>query len=450
MRWLWILAVACLQTLYGDRRHYVLHYFLADDTVEILEVNEPNSGRDAFPVMLKRSKLPRVSESSDVCDSSYASPLGGGAVTSSTMECVTAADLHVGKTLKVYNRDFLLHDCDQFTASYYMQRYGRTFQPLDVSEPAPATPVVALPPYNGFGSDADSLQNCLSLIPKPVRKDFHKHMQNEKKVLRYIARLVDDPEPRAARLSPADYGRRFILQFFLADDTLAIFEPPERNSGELSPRPAPCRTPRVPHSARVGGIIGGKFLERRSVRKPSVNGQDGQQLSHYAARDLRTGAKLHVAGRLFELLEADEFSYAYMEAQPKVFPHSDFECVLAKVKKHVQGTRAACDGPCSVLVHPRMACRTAHRAEATGGTAPASAQLREQLRAKYGARGATDGDTSVGVLRQLEDLRHVLHEATGVVDLSLQELVTLARRSGAVDKEASVVSIGRILDVLQV
>lgn len=57
-----VLRFFCLwddrDALYGDRRPYVLHYFLADDTVEILEVNEPNSGRDPFPVFLKRGPLP--------------------------------------------------------------------------------------------------------------------------------------------------------------------------------------------------------------------------------------------------------------------------------------------------------------------------------------------------------------------------------------------------------
>ncbi len=48
------------QTMYGDRRPYVLHYFLEDDTVEILEINENNSGRDPFPIFLKRGNLPKV------------------------------------------------------------------------------------------------------------------------------------------------------------------------------------------------------------------------------------------------------------------------------------------------------------------------------------------------------------------------------------------------------
>ncbi len=37
----------------------VLHYYLVDDTFEIREVHEANDGRDPFPVMLKRQKVPR-------------------------------------------------------------------------------------------------------------------------------------------------------------------------------------------------------------------------------------------------------------------------------------------------------------------------------------------------------------------------------------------------------
>ena len=36
-----------------------MHYFLADDTVEIKEINYKNSGREYFSMMLKKKKLPR-------------------------------------------------------------------------------------------------------------------------------------------------------------------------------------------------------------------------------------------------------------------------------------------------------------------------------------------------------------------------------------------------------
>ena len=48
------------QGMYGDRRPYVLNFYLEDDTVEILEVQDSNNGRDPYPQFLKRGKMPKV------------------------------------------------------------------------------------------------------------------------------------------------------------------------------------------------------------------------------------------------------------------------------------------------------------------------------------------------------------------------------------------------------
>ena len=40
-------------------RAYVLHYFLADDTVEVIEALPRNSGMGEFSKILRRQKLPR-------------------------------------------------------------------------------------------------------------------------------------------------------------------------------------------------------------------------------------------------------------------------------------------------------------------------------------------------------------------------------------------------------
>ena len=46
--------------MFGDTREMELHYFLADDTVEICERIPNNSGRDAVPMFLRRQRLPMV------------------------------------------------------------------------------------------------------------------------------------------------------------------------------------------------------------------------------------------------------------------------------------------------------------------------------------------------------------------------------------------------------
>ena len=43
--------------MFGDPRDLVLHYFLADDTIELLEDVPLNSGREALPLFLNRCRL---------------------------------------------------------------------------------------------------------------------------------------------------------------------------------------------------------------------------------------------------------------------------------------------------------------------------------------------------------------------------------------------------------
>ena len=45
--------------MFGEKRPYIIQYYLVDDTVEVREVHEPNDGRDPFPVFLRRQKLPK-------------------------------------------------------------------------------------------------------------------------------------------------------------------------------------------------------------------------------------------------------------------------------------------------------------------------------------------------------------------------------------------------------
>lgn len=67
--------------------------------------------------------------------------------------------------------------------------------------------------------------------------------------------------------NPKDEDRRFILSYFLANDTISIFERPTRNSG----------------------IIGGKFLEKTRVPKP---GSTVQNPEFYSPADFAIGASI--------------------------------------------------------------------------------------------------------------------------------------------------------------
>jgi hypothetical protein len=46
-------------TLEGGVNNFQLNFFLADSTVEVKELRSQNSGKDPFPLLLKKQKLPK-------------------------------------------------------------------------------------------------------------------------------------------------------------------------------------------------------------------------------------------------------------------------------------------------------------------------------------------------------------------------------------------------------
>ncbi|GAX85745.1 hypothetical protein CEUSTIGMA_g13160.t1 [Chlamydomonas eustigma] len=291
------------QGMYGDRRPYVLHYFLEDDSVEILEIRDSNNGRDPYPVFLKRAPLPKS-----------VSRIGPNTVgiKPRAQNCYRPDDLRLGQYVSVFNRDFLLHDCDGFTKAWYMENLGfmpEELQQVEIKEPITPLSKPALAPFNGYGTLEDSLQNCLSLLPKPPRRDMHKLMNKDKIILRFTVRIV---ETDTHKHSSIDLGRRFVLSYFMMDDTIMVFEPPLRNSG----------------------LSGGKFLERARVYKP-------QSEEIYTYLDLYVGGSIQIFNRKFEMVEADEYTYTYMENNKHIFIMSDHEILLKSLRAQISGREEA-------------------------------------------------------------------------------------------------------------
>ena len=71
-------------SLYGDLQRFKIHYFLTDNTVEVLSVCGQNSGRDPFPKML----APQAAEGQTTTAGFY-----------------HWSDLFVGATVSVFSRN---------------------------------------------------------------------------------------------------------------------------------------------------------------------------------------------------------------------------------------------------------------------------------------------------------------------------------------------------------
>lgn len=140
---------------------------------------------------------------------------------------------------------------------------------------------LVIPAYNGFGDETDSLGYVYRLDPKPPKKDFFKYVDNDKVILRYTAKMNTT--------IPEDTERRFVISYFLADNTLSIYEPPKRNSG----------------------IAEGKFLERRKYRNTTGLRE------FIEPTDLAVGGTVTINSHSFQLLSADDFTIEWNKAHLK-------------------------------------------------------------------------------------------------------------------------------------
>ncbi|KAM4600619.1 EF-hand domain-containing protein 1 [Polymixia lowei] len=292
-------------SLYGETRPVSIQYYLVDDTVEIREVHEPNSGRDPFPVLMRRQRLPKKIKSA--CESFPSSVLEISP--QEVHEYYSPKDFRVGETVTLMGRRFLLHDCDGFTKDYYRKNHPDVdIRPREgpKKDDTSQDRKREVPPYNGFGSLEDSLQNCLSLIPEPPKKDLMKMLENDHKVLRYVAKLDSQ--------NPQDEGRRFILSYFLSNNMICIFEKPTRNSG----------------------IIGGKFLEKTRIPKPGCTVDNPE---FYSPADFAIGATVDVFCHRFVLTDADHYVLKYLESISDQIPFQTLDSLRQKLGVHPdQGT----------------------------------------------------------------------------------------------------------------
>lgn len=256
--------------LYGDLMSYTLDYFLEDDTIEFKEVQKPNSGRDPFPILLRRGKLVKnwTLNLHDEQDRGVEEP-------TPVSSYYSEEDLYVGAVINAFGRDMKLVDADPYTRDYYQMAWGRELvAPMYTVLKTPHFEKPDPPAYNGYGTEEDSLGSCNSLCPKPPRKDFKKMAQFDRMLLRFSAKTISSRKEQQQR--------RYIITYFLTDDTLSIYEPELRNSG----------------------VVNGKFLERGRYKAP-----DG---TRYVLDHFFVGAELILNAHRFEIIDADEYTKKFL------------------------------------------------------------------------------------------------------------------------------------------
>lgn len=157
-----------------------LHYYLTDDAIEIISEYGRNDGRDRVPKFLKKMRILKPSESRGILTSSQEEMLD-------TSCFYHYSDISVGSSINVMGNEILIYDADEFTRRYMDDNGFRQRERIEIQFEEPKKKyVVEPPPYNGFGSEEDSLQTCSgSLMPKPPKKDGLKAKLYAQLILRF-------------------------------------------------------------------------------------------------------------------------------------------------------------------------------------------------------------------------------------------------------------------------
>lgn len=311
--------------LYPETRRYVLHYYLSDDTIEVVEPKEAplhpqhhqqreRVGNHHFAVLISRRRVLK----NDADSAGSGAQIFGDHTLGKQL--LTERDLRCGEWIYILSRAFLLEDCDPFTREYYLETHGVTQERCEAAEPGTRTTASKWKLFQAQEDPRAGLSPAmLHRLDAHVQDNQARKPQDaslDKKQLRFRAKfhgLDATRDPNAKR--------EFTLTYFLEDDTLAVFEPRMKNSG----------------------IAGGRFLDRGRFRKcqdATQGGTSSRELqkdrSAYRAADFYVGAIVcfeFSPHQSLELLAADEQTLSYCESHSELFPFSNAHAVLEGVAK---------------------------------------------------------------------------------------------------------------------
>lgn len=315
-----------------------------------MEVLTPNCGRDSGSTFLSRQKLPKeivsLGKPGDKPHRTVLNVIGnffdGGRYILDNLKTGSINvnfykdnDLQIGRIINVFGRKILLTDCDEFTKEFYRNKYGVSdFSPFKYDTGNRGMRIERIdPPYNGFGSEEDSLASTKKMIPEPPKKDFIKWMTYDRLVIsnaqifhffniifafncvkKYRNGLESNTLRFLARLQvqdPIQADRRFIISYYLSDDSFMVHEPSLKNSG----------------------INGGRFLERTKIKRPNQHPYSTKLPEYYSYKDLFVGAVLNINSFMFKLYDADDYCYKFMEKRSRdMFPYSNLEATFGKLR----------------------------------------------------------------------------------------------------------------------
>jgi EF-hand domain-containing protein 1 len=254
-------------------------YYLEDDTCQIIEPRQDNSGI-AQGQLIRRHRFP--------------GPSGG---------YLKPDDLQVGMILQVYGRSIMITDCDPFTRKYFEQIGAPQGPPEPMeSDPFQETRAAMKQVQPKAPKSYEKMYREVMLGGGHLNADMQQFLENDKKVLRFYCVVDDVTTPQFER-------RPFTIMYFLADDTVEIREQ----------YPLNCGRDNFPIFFRKGKLPAGAY------RVEGPQAQARKKTDFVDGHDFRVGMSVTLLGNYtFFIYDADEFTRRYfteamgVELEPRI------------------------------------------------------------------------------------------------------------------------------------
>lgn len=244
-------------------RKVVVLYYLEDDTLQVTEPKQDNSGIPQG-TFIRRHRFPGAT---------------GG--------YLTAQDLRIGMDLNIYGKTIRLTNCDPFTRDYF----NHLGIELDEPRPEETDPFLATRQQLTVKKEAkqprtaEKIYREVMLGGGHINADMQQFLEQDRKVLRFYAVLDDMNTPIFER-------RPFTILSFLADDTMEIREL----------YPLNCGRDNFPIFFKRGKMTHGAV----EVRGPQAQPRRKEEYLH--GHELYVGQMVTLSGNQFFIYDADPFT----------------------------------------------------------------------------------------------------------------------------------------------
>ncbi|XP_031628487.1 EF-hand domain-containing family member C2 [Contarinia nasturtii] len=256
-------------------------FYMEDGTIQVVEPRTDNSGIPQGCIV-KRQRIP--------CSSSTQN------------QCLSMLDLNVQKEVEIFDRIYIITDCDGFTRSY-LNRAG-----IEV-------PHAIETPKDPIHLTREEMQESRPVAgPSKVEKKenkLEKFLRFDNLCLKFDAYWDD-------RDSPLGDIHDLIVYYYLSDDTIQINEifKQGRPTTLYKRLKLPKRTDDVlmldqKSNATVLNVLGRDFMNARCITDKLDIGKPN--IDFYTDADLKIGEKINVFGRSVILTDCDKFTRDYYQ-----------------------------------------------------------------------------------------------------------------------------------------